>query len=233
MLTALTLCRLSITYLKNPLTFSEKLYDEQKRLFGNPDGTFRPITYEDTKAMPIMDSIIRETLRMHAPIHTIMRKVLSPISVPPSISAPAEDTGYVIPEGDFIVAAPGVSAMDPKIWPEAQTWNPLRWSEDKGVAQVALSQYQGAGGEQIDYGFGQISKGTESPYMPFGAGRHRCVGESFAYLQLSIIMSYVVQNFTLKLDSPSFPQPNYQTMIVLPLKGFASFTRRPAPQATA
>jgi sterol 14-demethylase len=40
------------------------LYDEQKKLFGNPDGSFRAITYEDTKEMPIMDSVIRETLRM-------------------------------------------------------------------------------------------------------------------------------------------------------------------------
>ena len=42
----------------------ELLYKEQKEMFGNPDGTFRDITYEDTKEMPVMDSIIRETLRM-------------------------------------------------------------------------------------------------------------------------------------------------------------------------
>jgi len=40
------------------------LYKEQVEKFGNPDGTFRPISYEDTKEMPVMDSIIRETLRM-------------------------------------------------------------------------------------------------------------------------------------------------------------------------
>jgi sterol 14-demethylase len=33
-------------------------------------------------------------------------------------------------------------------------------------------------GEKIDYGFGMVSKGTESPYQPFGAGRHRCIGRS-------------------------------------------------------
>lgn len=46
------------------LTIRELLYDEQKKLFGNPDGTFRDISYEDTKEMPVMDSVIRETLRM-------------------------------------------------------------------------------------------------------------------------------------------------------------------------
>jgi hypothetical protein len=32
--------------------------------FGNPDGTFRDVTYEDTKELPLMDACIRETLRM-------------------------------------------------------------------------------------------------------------------------------------------------------------------------
>jgi sterol 14-demethylase len=105
-------------------------------------------------------------------VSSIYRKVKSPISVPPSLAAPSESSGYVIPEGHFIMAAPGVSAMDPKLWPEANTWNPSRWAEKDGVAATALNSY-GAGGEQVDYGFGQISKGTESPYMPFGAGRHR------------------------------------------------------------
>jgi len=179
-------------------------------MFGNPDGTFRDITYEDTKQMPVMDSIIRETLRMHAPLHSIYRAVISPISVPPSLASPSESTPYVIPKGHFIVAAPGVSAMDPRIWPDALTWSPQRWNEKEGVAQAALNQYQGDAGEQIDYGFGQISKGTESPYMPFGAGRHRCVGEAFAYLQLSVIISYIVRNFELSLVNPSFPDPNYR-----------------------
>ena len=71
------------------------------------------------------------------------------------------------------MAAPGVSAMDPRLWNESKTWNPPRWLEESGMAQTALQQYLGTGGEQVDYGFGQMSKGTESPYMPFGAGRHR------------------------------------------------------------
>lgn len=47
---------------------SEELYQEQKQKFGNPDGTFRDMTYEDLKDLPLLDSVIRETLRMHAPI---------------------------------------------------------------------------------------------------------------------------------------------------------------------
>lgn len=46
-----------------------ELYEEQKKAFGNADGTFRDVTLEDTKEnMPLMTACIRETLRMHAPI---------------------------------------------------------------------------------------------------------------------------------------------------------------------
>ena len=42
----------------------EALWEEQKKVLGQPDGTLREPTYEDTKDMPLMDSCIRETLRM-------------------------------------------------------------------------------------------------------------------------------------------------------------------------
>jgi sterol 14-demethylase len=67
--------------------------------------------------------------------------------------------------------------MDPLIWQDSTTWNPHRWSDERGVAAQAAEQYSGEKGEKVDYGFGSVSKGTESPYQPFGAGRHRCIGE--------------------------------------------------------
>lgn len=53
-------------------TFSEALYQEQVKHFSNPDGTLRSMTYEEMKDLPVLDGIIRETLRLHSPIHTIM-----------------------------------------------------------------------------------------------------------------------------------------------------------------
>ncbi|WVQ82406.1 hypothetical protein IAT38_004534 [Cryptococcus sp. DSM 104549] len=204
----------------------EALYQEQKEKYGNPDGTFRDIEYEDIKDLQLMDSCIRETLRLHAPIHSIYRKVLSDIPVPPSLSAPSESTSYVIPKSHFIMAAPGVSHMDPRIWKDASEWNPYRWLETDGVGAAAVETYTKS--EQVDYGFGAVSKGTESPYQPFGAGRHRCVGEQFAYTQLSTIFAYVVRNYTMKLEVDEFPKTNYRTMIVQPLNPLVSFTLRNA-----
>jgi sterol 14-demethylase len=52
--------------------------------------------------------------------------------------------------------------------------------------------------EKFDYGYGLISKGASSPYLPFGAGRHRCIGEQFANVQLVTITATMVRHFKLR-----------------------------------
>jgi sterol 14-demethylase len=258
------------------------LYQEQKRNFGNSDGTFRDLTYEDLKDLPLLDACIRETLRMvgHScdtsdteytwdlqsfallPFSThpssesvacltvgdystrsmnwlgidrssIMRKVMSDMPVPTGVAAPSKpDASYIVPKGHFVLASPGVAQMDPMVWQDASIWNPHRWVDEKGVASKALAEY--TSGDKVDYGYGSVSKGTESPYQPFGAGRHRCIGESvshfqariwwsnstdlnaflcqFAYVQLQSILATFIRNMEMKLDGP-FPKTNYQVNI--------------------
>lgn len=50
----------------------QQLWQEQVKLFGQADGSLRPMTYDDMKDMPVLDACIRETLRMHPPIHSII-----------------------------------------------------------------------------------------------------------------------------------------------------------------
>lgn len=58
----------------------EALYQEQAQLFRNPDGTWRNMTYDELRKLPVLDSVIRETLRVHPPIHSIIvRKLLVPV----------------------------------------------------------------------------------------------------------------------------------------------------------
>jgi sterol 14-demethylase len=197
----------------------EELYAEQQKVFGDADGTFRPLDYETQKEqLPMMDCVVRETLRLHPPIHSIMRKVLSDIPVPPTLAAPessknsdkAANETYVIPAGHFVMAAPGVSQMDAKVWRDAERFDPHRWMDKNNVANMSEDKE-----EEQDYGWGAIKSGGNSPYLPFGAGRHRCIGEQFAYLQLGTILSYFVRRFSWKLET-TFPGPDYTSMIVLP-----------------
>lgn len=68
------------------LTISEALYEEQKRMFGNADGTFRDLEYEEVKNMPVMDSCIREALRLVSPSPYSRRTILTD-STPQSIQS--------------------------------------------------------------------------------------------------------------------------------------------------
>ncbi|EJD49065.1 lanosterol 14-alpha-demethylase [Auricularia subglabra TFB-10046 SS5] len=201
-----------LLHVANNPEIGEALHKEQVEHFGNADGSFRPLTYDSLKKLPVLDAVIRETLRMHPPIHSLIRKVLSDIPVPPTLSAPSEDRSYVIPKGHFVMASPAISQVDPLIWREPLKWNPYRWSDPSAAAHY--STYYEAG-EKVDFGFGIVSKGTESPYQPFGAGRHRCVGEQFAYLQIGTILATLVRNIEMRMDH-SVPPHNYHTMIVLP-----------------
>ncbi|KAI6155204.1 cytochrome P450 [Pisolithus tinctorius] len=209
----------AILHLAENVQAQESLYKEQVEHFGNPDGTFREMTYEEMRRLPILDSVIRETLRMHPPIHSILRYVRTDVTVSPTLSAPAEDKTYVVPKGHYVLACPAVSQVDPKIWSNPHIWDPTRWSDPEGVAAEAFKTYMDENGEKVDFGFGAVSKGTDSPYQPFGAGRHRCIGEQFAYLQLAAILATILRKVEVRLEPGcAFPEHNYHTMITMPKK---------------
>ena len=162
----------------------EELYQEQVRALG-PE-PLPALQYEHLAKLPLNQAIIKETLRLHAPIHSIMRAVKSPMPVP--------RTKYVVPPSHVLLAAPGVSASDEQHFPEPMKWEPHRWEPDSPLAPSIVRSDQEEE-EQIDYGYGLVSKGAHSPYLPFGAGRHRCIGEQFANVQLQTIVAEVVRMF--------------------------------------
>jgi sterol 14-demethylase len=49
-------------------------------------------------------------------------------------------------------------------------------------------------------------------------GRHRCIGEQFAYVQLKTIIATVLMNYEIELDEKrGFPENDYTSMIVMPV----------------
>ncbi|KAI0733672.1 cytochrome P450 [Fomitopsis betulina] len=192
---------------------AEMLYQEQVEQFGLPGGGFRDLTYDDMKKVPLLDAVIRETLRLHSPIHSIMRYVRSDVPVPQGLAAPSEDGIYVVPKGYTVMASPALSQLDPLYWKDATSWDPSRWLDLSGFAAQARKQYDES--SKVDFGFGLVSKGTESPYLPFGAGRHRCIGEQFALLQIGMVILTILRKVELRLEGP-FPKPDYTSMMVTP-----------------
>jgi sterol 14-demethylase len=54
-------------------------------------------------------------------------------------------------------------------------------------------------------------------WLPFGAGRHRCVGAAFALLQLKAIFSVLFENFEFALSQPSDTYRNDHSKMVVQL----------------
>lgn len=160
----------------------DELFAEQKSALGEDLPT---LTYEDLPKLHLHAQVIKETLRLHAPIHSIMRKVKQPLVV--------DGTNYVVPTSHTLMSSPGFSAQLDTYFANPALWDPHRWDGDNYD-----EERDDGDDEKIDYGWGVVSKGTNSPYLPFGAGRHRCIGEQFAYLQLQTILVAFVREFKIR-----------------------------------
>jgi hypothetical protein len=119
---------------------------------------------------PLLMAFIKELLRVHPPLHSLMRKIILDCPVPATVGSPAaephasasfkkanEGVEYVVPKGEFVLAAPGFSQLDEKIWGEdAKEFNADRWLD--ASAKVPGEEDEG----EEDYGWGKISKGGKS-----------------------------------------------------------------------
>lgn len=191
----------------------EQLYEEQLRVLG-PD--LPPLNYDSLQTLALNAQVVRETLRIHGPIHSIMRKVTTPM--------PVEGTPYTIPTSHILLAAPGVSSQMASHFPEPDLWEPHRW--DAGSPLHGTNAFLDED-EKVDYGYGLVSKGAGSPYLPFGAGRHRCIGEAFAYVQLGVITAEFVRAFRLK--GSTLPGTDYSSLFSRPLSpAWIDFEKRHA-----
>ncbi|KAF2146396.1 uncharacterized protein K452DRAFT_348920 [Aplosporella prunicola CBS 121167] len=184
---------------------TEELYKEQLRMLGQ-NGHLPPLQYSDLEKLPLHQNVIKETLRLHSSIHSILRKVKNPLHVP--------GTQYVIPTSHVLLASPGITALSDEHFPNAGRWDPHRWEDE------ADEEEDDGGGEMVDYGYGAVpSKGTKSPYLPFGAGRHRCIGEKFAYVNLGVIVAVMVRSFRFAnpKEREDVPATDYSSLFSRPM----------------
>lgn len=88
--------------------------------------------------------------------------------------------GHRIPAGTMVGATPRVSNRIPEDFPEPDRFDPGRYLDPR----------------QEDL----LNRWT---WIPFGAGKHRCVGSAFAMMQLKAIFSVVLRDWEFELAQPS------------------------------
>ncbi|KAG7029139.1 Sterol 14-demethylase, partial [Cucurbita argyrosperma subsp. argyrosperma] len=143
----------------------------------------------DHDVLSEMDNLhrcIKEALRLHPPLIMLMRSSHTDFSV-----TTKEGKAYDIPKGHIIATSPAFANRLPHVYKDPDRYDPDRFSPERDEDKAA----------------GPFS------YISFGGGRHGCLGEPFAYLQIKAIWSRLLRNFELELISP-FPEIDWNAMVV-------------------
>jgi sterol 14-demethylase len=102
--------------------------------------------------------------------------------------------GYPIHEGDLVAASPAVSNRIAEDFPDPDSFVPERYEQPR----------------QEDI----VNRWT---WIPFGAGRHRCVGAAFATMQIKAIFSVLLREYEFEMAQPSESYQNDHTKMVVQL----------------
>lgn len=175
----------------------EELLKEQLDLLGSTSGS---LTYEGLQKLKLHQYTVKETLRLHNPVHSILRQVKCPLVIREDVSH------YVIPPSHLVLASPASSSRDEVYFSEPMKWDPHRW-ENKSTTNWTKSGKEDSDEDEKE----SMISGSNSPYLPFGGGRHRCIGEKFAYVQLGVILALLVRHFKFRrsFQLQEFPATDY------------------------
>ena len=92
---------------------------------------------------------------------------------------------YVAPARSILVMSPYIMQRDPRFYADPERFFPDRWTPE---FRAALPKFA---------------------YFPFGGGPRQCIGESFAWMELILLVATISQQWRLRLvpGHPVVPQP--------------------------
>jgi sterol 14-demethylase len=144
----------------------------------------RDVSYQALREIPLLESCIKESLRLHPPLIILMRKVMRDFHY----------KGFTVPAGKLVAASPAVSNRMPECFPDPDRFDPARYEEGREEDRQIFA------------------------WIPFGAGRHRCVGAAFAMMQLKAIFSDLLLRYEFELAQPPDTYRNDHSKMVVQLR---------------
>jgi sterol 14-demethylase len=106
-----------------------------------------------------------------------------------------EVDGFAVRAGQMVGASPSVSNRIPEDFPDPDTFQPARYLAPR-----------------------EEDRTNPWTWIPFGAGRHRCVGAAFAMMQLKAIFSVLLLDWEFELAQPSETYRNDHSKMVVQLQ---------------
>jgi len=116
--------------------------------------------------------------------------------------------GFTIRAGQMVGASPSVSNRIAEDFPDADAFVPERYASPR-----------------------EEDRSNPWTWIPFGAGRHRCVGAAFAMMQLKAIFSVLLPQWEFELAQPSDTYRNDHSKMVVQLQQpcVVRYRRKPGP----
>ena len=116
-----------------------------------------------------------------------------------------EVCGYPIREGDMVAASPAISNRIAADFPDPDDFLPDRY--DKPRQEDLINRWT---------------------WIPFGAGRHRCVGAAFATMQIKAIFSVLLREYAFEMsqDSDSYRNDHSKMVVQLARPARVRYRRR-------
>ncbi|KAF5336949.1 hypothetical protein D9611_002901 [Ephemerocybe angulata] len=155
--------------------------------------------YDQLSALPYLDAVIRETLRVHPPIASLPRETRKDALLPFSKPVKATDGQYIsevlVPKGTLVVVSIKAINTDPDMWgPDAHEWKPERWLAPIPEAVVEARV-----------------PGVYSHLMTFVGGGRACIGFKFSEMEMKVILYVIIDLFRFSL--PNSKEPIFWNMI--------------------
>lgn len=147
--------------------------------------------------MEVLHRNVTEALRIHPPLLLVMRYAKKPFSV-----TTAQGKSFTVPAGDVVAASPNFSHVLPTVFSDPLEYDPLRFAPPR-----------------------EEDKKKPFSFIGFGGGRHACIGQNFAYLQIKTVWSVLLREFEFEMAS-DVPKADYDSMVIGPLPGKVRYTRR-------
>jgi cytochrome P450 len=149
--------------------WQQKLREEVSALGLSPDA---PTGFDHLEAMPLSEMAFKEALRIKPPVPSMPRRAVRDFTF----------KGYAIPGGTLVGVNPLFTHHMPDLWPEPDSFDPLRFTEE---AQRNRHRFA---------------------WVPFGGGAHMCLGLHFAYMQAKTFARHFLQNLEVSIAPGYKPQ---------------------------
>jgi sterol 14-demethylase len=137
---------------------------------------------------------LREMPKLEAAIKEALRLHPPLIILLRVAKVPVEVGGFTIPPGTMVAASPSVSNRDPQAFEDPERFEPGRYLAPR-----------------------EDDVANPWSWIPFGAGRHRCVGAAFAMMQLKAIFSVLLRSWEFELTQPPETYRNDHSKMVVQL----------------